>query len=339
MDHSGDGQLAYVVSRKDGATLQTNYPVPVPGHDEALIRVLIAGVCNTDLEIMQGYADFSGVLGHEFVGIVERAPPNHESLIGQRVVGEINITCGACTICETGGAIARNHCKNRKVVGIRYRNGTYCQYLVLPVRNLFTVPDSIRSENAAFVEPLAAAIRVIEQGVVNADDRVAVVGDGKLGLLLAEALGRHVKRQRPILFGRHRRKLALVSDVARVETRLVSEALPSCAAHFDVVVDATGNPDGLEISRQLCRPLGTLVLKTTCALGSSFNTAPFVIHELRVVGSRCGPYEPALRMLAEGLDLSPLIEATFPLEQVDQAVEAAGTKGALKVQIRCSMDS
>ena len=133
---------------------------------------------------------------------------------------------------------------------------------------------------------------------MSADDRVAVVGDGKLGLLLAEALGRHVKRQRPILFRRHRRKLALVPDEARVETRLVCEALPSCAAHFDVVVDATGNPDGLKISRQLCRPLGTLVLKTTRALGFSFNTAPFVVHELRVIRSHCVPYEPAQRMLS-----------------------------------------
>ncbi len=330
--------MAYVVSKTDGTALQKNYPIPKLVSDEALIRVLIAGVCNTDLEIIQGYADFSGILGHEFVGIVERAPPNCESLQGERVVGEINITCGGCYSCEIGGSLARNHCEKRKVVGIRHRNGTYCEYLALPVRNLYKVPDNVRTENAAFVEPLAAACRIIEQGVVDANDRVAIVGDGKLGLLVAEVMGRHVKGQRPVLLGRHQRKLALVSDEAKVDTMLVSDALPSRAAKFDVVIDATGSPAGLDISRQLCRPLGTLVLKTTCAMGTSFNTAPFVIHEIRVVGSRCGPYEPALRMLADGLDLTPLIEATFPLSKVSDAVEIAGSKGTLKVQIRCSED-
>jgi len=333
---------AFVV-RDGSATIET-VPVPTPAAGECLVRVLIAGVCGTDLEILQGYKEgFSGVLGHEFVGVCETAPVEYEQLVGKRVVGDINLACSdcsSCAVCAAGGDRARNHCPCRTVLGILKKDGTYARYLTLPAANLHIVPDCVRTENAAFAEPLAAAFRIIEQGVIEQSDRVAIVGDGRLGLMISECIGRHMagSAHRPMLFGRHAEKMKLLSAAANVNTALATDALPSHAAAFDVVVDATGNPNGIIFSRQLCRPLGTLVLKSTCAGDTTLNTAPFVIDELRVVGSRCGPFEPALALLADGLDLTPLIEATFPLEEVGAAVARAGTKGTMKVQLRCSCD-
>mmetsp|Transcript_24987 Transcript_24987/g.77150 ORF Transcript_24987/g.77150 Transcript_24987/m.77150 type:complete len:323 (+) Transcript_24987:40-1008(+) len=306
---------------------------PVPKDGEALVRVLIAGVCNTDLELMKGYMGFEGVLGHEFVGLCEEGSPE---FVGRRVVGEINVACAQCHVCQrVGGVRARNHCPERTVLGILNKDGTYAEYLTLPLRNLRLVPENVSTENAAFAEPLAAACRVVEQALVQPGDAVAVVGDGKLGLLVANVLA--ATYGDVTLFGRHPAKMDLVA-YERVEPRLADDALPASAAAFDVVVDATGSPAGLDLARQLTRPLGTLVLKSTCAAGSSFNTAPFVIDELSVVGSRCGPFEPALRLLAAGLDLTPLIDATFALADAAKALDRAVQKGALKVQIRVSED-
>lgn len=319
----------FVVDGDSASLVQVAKPSPREG--EALVRVLIAGICNTDLEIMKGYMGFAGVVGHEFVGVCLSAPAGFEHLVKQRVVGEINLACGACGTCETGGARARNHCERRTVLGIVNKHGTYADYLTLPARNLHVVPDCVSTENAAFAEPLAAACRVEEQGLVTSGQRVAVVGDGKLGILIAEVLGR---RNDTTLFGRHPEKMALVT--ADVTIASANDPLP--ARSFDVVVDATGTPAGLDAARQLCRPLGTLVLKSTCAAGTAFNTAPFVVDELKVIGSRCGPFEPALDLLAKGLDLTPLISATFPLAEVAEAVELAKRKGTMKVQIRCCAD-
>lgn len=294
---------------------------------------------------------FRGIVGHEFVGICEDAPPEYEHLTRKRVVGEINLACQQCGVCSNGGTRARNHCPRRTVLGILNKDGTFAQWLTLPAINLHAVPDGVSTENAAFAEPLAAAFRIVEQNVFQNTDRVAVVGDGKLGirglpknqpaapyviagLLIAEVLGRRVKNT--TLFGRHRDKMNLVT--APVEKRLSADALPNQAARFDVVVDATGSPSGLDMTRQLCRPMGTLVLKSTCAAGSDFNTAPFVIDELKVVGSRCGPFEPALELLANGLDLTPLISHTFTLEQAQQAIDRARQKDTIKVHIRVSTD-
>mmetsp|Transcript_21704 Transcript_21704/g.67977 ORF Transcript_21704/g.67977 Transcript_21704/m.67977 type:complete len:348 (-) Transcript_21704:6-1049(-) len=308
--------------------------VPRPGPGEALVRVLIAGICNTDLEIMKGYMGFAGIVGHEFVGVCEEAPAGYEALAKKRVVGEINLACRDCETCAGGGARGRNHCPRRSVLGILGKDGSYAEWLTLPAANLHVVPDGVSTENAAFAEPLAAAFRVVEQGIVGESDRVAVVGDGKLGLLIAEVLGRRAPAT--ALFGRHPDKMALVS--APVEKALAADALPTRAATFDVVVDATGSPSGLDLSRQLCRPLGTLVLKSTCAAGADFNTAPFVIDELRILGSRCGPFKPALDLLAAGLDLTPLISATFTLDRAAEAVARASQKGTMKVHIRASPD-
>eukprot|EP00929_Paragymnodinium_shiwhaense_P044559 TRINITY_DN22841_c0_g1_i1.p1 TRINITY_DN22841_c0_g1~~TRINITY_DN22841_c0_g1_i1.p1 ORF type:complete len:338 (-),score=51.22 TRINITY_DN22841_c0_g1_i1:155-1168(-) len=329
----------FVVSG-DTASIQEK-PKPTPGPEECLVRVLIAGVCNTDLEIMKGYMGFAGVVGHEFVGVCETAPAGHEALVGKRVVGEINLACRAssCGTCARKDDRSRNHCPTRTVLGILFKDGTYAQYLTLPVHNLLVVPDNVTTENAAFAEPLAAACRITEQGLIAAGDKTAIVGDGKLGLLIAEVLGRHAAATGcppPVLFGRHEAKMKLLSAASKVNAALADTALPEKAGFFDVVVDATGSPAGLDLSRQLCRPMGTLVLKSTCAAGTEFNTAPFVIDELKVIGSRCGPFQPALDMLASGLDLTPLIAKTFPLSEAAEAVKLAGTKGTMKVQLRVS---
>jgi threonine dehydrogenase-like Zn-dependent dehydrogenase len=300
---------------------------------------------------MKGYMGFKGVVGHEFVGLVETAPAGKEHLIGKRVVGDINLICPdqatACFTCQCGGARARNHCTTRTVLGILNKDGTYQERLTLPAANLHVVPDNVTTENAAFAEPLAAAFRIPEQQLIAPGDKIAIVGDGKLGLLIAEVLGRHAAKlsleassgagtPKPILFGRHADKMALLSSAAGVETRASEAALPDHAAKFDVVVDATGSPAGLDLARALCRPLGTLILKSTCAAGTDFNTAPFVVDELRIIGSRCGPFPPALELLASGLDLTNLITATYPLSEVGEAIKKAGTKGTMKVQLRVS---
>jgi len=323
------------VVRGTGAKLE-RIAVPIPNADECYVKVLIAGVCNTDLEIMKGYMGFEGVVGHEFVGLCESAPNSHAHLVGKRVVGEINLACNACALCGQGGPRARNHCPKRTVLGILNKHGTYQERLTLPARNLHVVPDEVKTENAAFAEPLAAAFRVVEQNLVPAKTKIAIVGDGKLGLLLAEVLGRHAKRNgspRPVLYGRHEAKMKLLSTAAECDTALSETALPSKAYAYDVVVDATGSPGGLDLSRQLCRTEGTLVLKSTCAAGTDFNTAPFVVDELRVQGSRCGPFGPALELL-KTLDLTPLVDSTFKLSKAPEAVKRAGEKGCMKVQIR-----
>ena len=385
----GEEMLAFaILSPGDTVGKVTKIAKPtLDGPGYALIRVLRAGVCNTDLEILQGYMGFTGVLGHEFVGVVEdvydKDNPESTSWIGKRVCGDINVGCDTCSVClntmkfnERYGCcqMSRNHCPNRSVLGILKRNGTMAEYLTLPIRNLHEVPTHMSDEVAVFAEPLAAACRIPEQKLVSYElpypDKVAILGDGKLGLMIAEVLGReHLKKfgnnsteyPSPILFGKHQHKLDLVKT-SGVTTKFVSECQDSTAFNgvhvnyagkFDVVVDATGSPAGLALSASLCRPMGTLVLKSTCADGEKFNAAPFVIDELRVIGSRCGPINEALELLAldsstmeDGSNTStsktpPLqvvkyITKCFPLSQADEAIKCAAEKSTMKVQIICS---
>lgn len=264
-------------------------PKPTPGPNEALIQVRRAGVCNTDLEILQGYMGFTGVLGHEFVGRVVEVNASDEATrnqwMGARVCGDINVGCASCGVCgnsekldERCPQMSRNHCPNRTVLGILKKNGTMAEYLTLPISNLHKVPDTMDDATAVFAEPLAAACRIVEQGLVNYNpqrpDKVAILGDGKLGLMIAEVLGReHAKHfsgsshQKPIMFGKHQHKLDLVQE-SGVDCRFVKEAIDENAfngvssAHagkYDVVVDATGSPAGLKLSAAMCRPMGTLV--------------------------------------------------------------------------------
>jgi threonine dehydrogenase-like Zn-dependent dehydrogenase len=368
-------------------------PTPAPdGPGFCLIQVSRAGVCNTDLEILQGYMGFTGVLGHEFVGVVvavHEGTPAAEAAawIGQRVCGDINVGCATCAVCcdttsnrRCRPNLSRNHCPHRTVMGILKRPGCMAEYLTLPLRNLHRVPDHVSDETAVFSEPLAAACRIVEQGLIcyptessnaandeSAHDNVAILGDGKLGLMIAEVLGRahlqHYGRDKssssdaPILFGKHAHKLALVSE-SGVVGKLVKECqddtarngvAAAYAGRFDVVVDATGSPAGLTLAAGLTKPMGTLVLKSTCAAGERFNAAPFVIDELRVVGSRCGPLDEALRLLAlptdvDGDALPPLrvekyVTKTFPLAQAAEAMLCAAEKGTMKVQIICHSEA
>jgi threonine dehydrogenase-like Zn-dependent dehydrogenase len=283
---------------------------------EALIRVRLSGICNTDLEIVRGYMGFRGVLGHEFVGEVVEA--DDRSWVGARVNGEINLGCRQCPNCLRG--LAR-HCPTRTVLGILGKDGAFAEYLTLPVENLTRVPDSVRDEQAVLTEPLAAAFEILEQVHVSPAQRVLVLCDGKLGLLCALVLvgtGAEV----------HRKKLA-IAQARRVITH-TPDSVPS--EPFDVVVEATGSPDGFRAAVERTRPRGTLVLKSTFHGETSLQMAPLVIHELTVVGSRCGPFPPALAaMAAARLDPTPLISATYALRDGLLAFEHAQQPGVLKV--------
>ena len=296
---------------------------------EALVRVTLAGVCNTDLEIARGYAGFRGTLGHEFVGVVESAPGAPE-LVGRRVVGEINAGCGACELCATGDP---RHCPERTVLGIVGRDGAFAEFLQLPAANLLPVPDEVPDERAVFTEPLAAACGITERVSVGADARVAVIGDGKLGLLCAQAL-KVLTGASVTLVGRHPSKL----DIARrrgVETLTTGELSSSHARAFDVTVEASGAHGGFETALKLLRPRGTLVLKSTFHGTTELNAAPVVVDEISIVGSRCGRFAPALELLArDAVEVGALVHEEFPLYEGARAMERAAAPGVLKVLIR-----
>jgi threonine dehydrogenase-like Zn-dependent dehydrogenase len=295
-------------------------PPPEPPRGETLIRVLIAGICNTDLELVRGYHPYTGILGHEFVGIVERGP---EGWMGRRVVGEINASCGRCRECSAGRP---RHCRSRTVLGIEDRPGAFAEYLTLPASNLHTVPNEVSTEAAVFTEPLAAALEIQEQVAVAPTDRVLVVGDGKLGLLVAQSLA--ATGCELLVIGRHQAKLELLR-ARGVRTGLTGEAEP---ASFDVAVECTGNPEGFETARAALRPRGTLVMKSTYAGRLTVDASALVVDEITLVGSRCGPFEPALRLLREGgVDVMPLVHARYPLQEGVAAFEHAEHPGVLKV--------
>jgi len=299
--------------RNDVAT-----PEPPPG--EALVRVLRAGICNTDIELTRGYYPFTGILGHEFLGVVEQGP---SGLVGRRVVGEINAVCGACSECLAG---RRTHCERRTVLGIVGRHGAFADHLVLPAENLYPVPDAVSTDAAVFTEPLAAALEIQEQVRIGSNDRVLVVGDGKLGQLVAQTLALTGCALRVI--GRHDAKLALLA-ARGIETGRADRAT---RGEFDVAVECTGNPDGFAVAQRALRPRGTLVLKSTYAGALTLDAAAVVVNELTLVGSRCGPFAPALRLLAERrVAVEPLIHARYPLAQAVTAFEHAQRPGVLKV--------
>ncbi|MBE9128116.1 MULTISPECIES: MDR/zinc-dependent alcohol dehydrogenase-like family protein [unclassified Coleofasciculus] len=302
---------------------QVPIPEPLPG--EALVRVLRAGICNTDLELIRGYYPYTGILGHEFVGIVEQGS---EQLQGQRVVGEINATCRECRFCRSGQP---THCENRTVLGIVNRNGAFADYLSLPVKNLHRVPDTLPTDIATFTEPVAAALEIQQQVTVSAAERVLVVGDGKLGQLVAQTLA--LTGCDLLVVGRHQHKLANLS--ARGIKTGLADAIQERA--FDLSVECTGNPAGFELARRALRPRGTLVLKSTYADQLTFDASSLVVDEITLIGSRCGSFAPALQLLASGqVDVEPLIHAHYPLAEGLAAIERAKTKGVLKVLLEMS---
>ncbi|MFZ2088743.1 MAG: alcohol dehydrogenase catalytic domain-containing protein [Desulfobaccales bacterium] len=294
-------------------------PEPRPGH--GLVRLRLAGVCRTDLEVLKGYHDFRGIPGHEFVG--EVVGPPQSALLGQRVVGEINIPCGVCLRCRRG---LGRHCRERRVLGLRGLDGAFAEYFTLPEENLHPVPETIPDEAAVFTEPLAAALAVSEAAPASPDQRVLVVGDGALGLLICFTLA--LRGLETHLIGHYREHLRLAEPYG-VKTCLEDELPPG---EFDLVVEASGSPGGLGLALTRVRPRGTVVMKSTFAGHLPLDPAMLVVPEVRLTGSRCGPFPPALRLMEQGwIDPRPLISRVFPLSQGLAALDFARQKGMLKV--------
>lgn len=307
-----DGSVARVVER----------PEPRTCDESVLVRVRLAGVCNTDLEIAKGYMGFRGVLGHEFVGSVEEGP---EEWRGQRVVGEINFACRSCPVCAQG---LPRHCPSRQVMGILDADGCFAELVRVPTANLHLVPDSVSDELAVFTEPLAAAFEILEQVRVEPGRDCVVLGDGKLGLLVAQVL--HGAGAQVLAVGRHPEKLRILEQRG-VETRLLGDWTGDPAS---LVVEATGTVEGFARAAAATRPRGTLVLKSTVAASAGPNLAPLVIDEITLVGSRCGPFPPALRALETGaVDVAALVSDRLHLSRADDALRRAAEPGVLKVLI------
>jgi threonine dehydrogenase-like Zn-dependent dehydrogenase len=310
------------VHLQKGRVSVRSVPLPRRADGFARIRLLCGGICNTDLELQRGYYGFAGTPGHEFVGEVVEA--DDRSLLGRRVVGEINLACCKCDWCRRG---LQRHCPKRTVLGIVKHPGAFRDFLTLPERNLHVVPDAISVEQAVFIEPLAAACEILDQVQIPCGSPVAVLGDGKLGLLIAQVLNAYGYRVHQ--FGRHREKLKIAAR-AGVQTELARQRLPSAA--YDWVVDATGSAQGLEHAVAMTRPRGTVIMKSTVHSAVPLNTAPLIVNEVTLVGSRCGRFEPALELLRLGtINVSDMISERLPLERARQAFELAGSKGVLKV--------
>jgi len=289
--------------------------VPASQRDgECLIRVRMAGICGTDLQLLEGYADFRGIPGHEFVGVVDSVLSRDDGAwVGKRVVGEINIGCGRCERCAAG---IKEHCVSRTVVGIRHHDGAFAEFVSLPASNLHQVPDAVDDEAAVFVEPIAAACRILEQIAIDDRARVAVVGDGRLGLLAAQVL----KTATPdvTVFGRHERKLQIGRTLGLTTER--SDAPISSSDRFDVVVDATGRPEGMRRALELVRSRGTVVMKSTFHGEAPIASWPIVVDEVTIVGSRCGPFRPAVALLTSGaIQVKPLISRVAELHEYESA--------------------
>ena len=311
-----DGNVSFV----------TDYQVPEPGSDQALIRVTMAGICSTDLEIVKGYAGFSGVLGHEFVGIVEKA--RDSNWIGRRVVGGINLGCNHCSVCARNGP---EHCPDRTVLGIINHDGAFADYLILPLSNLDVVPDQLSDESAVFTEPLAAALRIREQIVISPTADIAVIGPGRLGLLIGQVLA--LSGTPVTMIGRSAESLSLPVTLG-LKSGLLDEFEENS---FDIVVEATGNENGFAHALRLIRPLGTLVLKSTYDGKAAVDLSKIVVDEITVVGSRCGPFSPALRLLEQGaIEVRPFIDAQYSLSDGIAALRHAAEPRVRKILLKVS---
>jgi alcohol dehydrogenase len=311
---------------KDKQVLMRQVDVPTRPPGFALIRLRVAGICNTDLELRRGYYGFSGIPGHEFVGqVVEADTP---SLVGKRVVGEINLACGQCRFCALD---LGRHCEARTVLGIVKHPGAFAEFLTLPERNLRVVPEHVTDEEAVFVEPLAAACEILEQVSIPSGTAVAVMGDGKLGLLIAQTLLAHGAQV--TVFGRHIDKLRIAESAGAV----VCDSNETTNVRFPTVVDATGSSEGLRHAVSLVQPRGTIVMKSTVHEDVKLDMAPVIVNEITLVGSRCGLFEPALKLLSEGkVKTGAMLAAEYPLGEAPAAFAKAAERGVLKVLLRNS---
>ncbi len=304
-------------------SFRKDVPVPVPQPGEALVRVRLAGICSTDLELVKGYLPFTGIPGHEFVGDVISAPEGAGDWSGRRVVGDINLTCGTCEQCLSGRS---THCSKRTVLGILNHDGAFAEFLSLPVINLHQVPDSVTDEAAVFTEPLAAALEIQQQVHIHPDDRVLVIGAGRLGLLIAETLSLTGCDLKAVTRHERQRKLLAGRGICSIREEDIPEG------KMDVVVEATGSPAGFLLARKAVRPRGTIVLKSTYKGEQKADFSSLVVDEITLVGSRCGPFLPALRLLKKKkVDPAALIDARYPLSEGIQAMEHASRIGVLKV--------
>ena len=304
-------------------TLDKNYPDPE--FNETLVRVSLAGICGTDLEILDGYMQYNGILGHEFVGVVEKS--SNSDLIGKRVVGEINAGCGKCDSCVNG---MERHCPSRTVLGILKRNGAFAEFLSLPEKNLHVIPDSISDEQAVFVEPLAAAFEINEQISLKPEWNVAVVGDGRLAQLIIQVI--KLTCSNITCFGKHEKKLeGLVQSGIKIKVGIEStdEQL------FDLVIEATGSNSGFSDTMKLVKPRGTVILKSTIASRENLDLTPTIINEITLIGSRCGLFKPAIEALASGkISVNSMIDSTFSLEKFEDAIIYAKKPDTLKVFLK-----
>lgn len=300
-------------------------PTPIPGEAEALIRMRLSGVCSTDLELERGYYPFTGVLGHEFVGEVIESPSD-PSWVGKRVVGEINIACGTCEMCLSG---LPRHCERRRTLGIHDWNGVFAEYLVLPLINLHAVPDNISDQAAVFTEPLAAAYEILEQTHFDKEEYVLIIGAGRLGQIVAQVLQLTGCKLDVLVRHAKPRQLLAERDIRTItEPELV-------AKKYNVVVEATGSSAGFLLALNSIRPRGKIIMKSTYKGDVEVNFSALVVDEVTLIGSRCGPFEPALQLLAHGqVDLMPLVEAVYPLEHGQAAFEQAALPGMLKILIQ-----
>ena len=314
---------ALVVDENGKLNYTRSHPSPAVGPDEVLVEVRMAGICATDLEILKGYLNFSGVLGHEFVGTVVKGP---RELKGKRVVGQINCVCGKCDMCQSG---LSDHCRDRGVIGIERRDGAFAELLALPRRNVHVLPETLSDEQAVFVEPLAAAFQIVQQVRIEPHQSVVVVGDGRLGLLVVQVLAKNTNGTKVVLLGKHPNKLTFC-EKRGIQAVLLDDML--IKPQWDVVVDCTGSPAGFDTACKLVRPRGKLVLKSTWAPTDPVDLSALVINEIMLIGSRCGPFPSAINALAtEQVAVHGLITSRFSLDQGEEAFEKAKQPDQIKV--------
>lgn len=314
----------------NGLKLDNNYPMPKISDDEVLIKTTMVGICNTDYEITQGYMGYKGVLGHEFVGkVVEVGKNCSKDLLNKRVVGEINCACNNCSYCAQN---LQRHCPNRSTLGIWKKDGCFSEFFTLPKENVIEISDNIDDITATFTEPLAAAYEILEQVHIKPDSKVALLGDGKLGLCISLVLS--ALNVDFIHIGKHENKLQISKNVG-AKTMLLNELKETDRKTFDVVIEATGSKGGFETSVSLVKPRGTLVLKSTIAASEGLNLASIVVDEINIVGSRCGQFRPILRLLEKGkIDPKPLVEAVYDVDNFKEAFEKNTMKNVLKVLVK-----